>query len=291
MRKSEIHMHSTYSDGEFSPADLVKIAKRNNVSILSLTDHDTFTGIDEFLRSALAEGICAFPGIEITVCFHDLNLHLLAYFKSAESLLPELRERVEGLKRLREDRMQALIDRVDGVVPERHRGAITFENVRRAAEGVIARPHLAREMVRLGIVASVQEAFDSYLIRHNIEKQNMSAEEAIAMVRRSGGIPVLAHPGERHYSLHDPSVGRGFPEVEASLKELRDLGLLGVECVYPYHERIGKVDYFVKLADALGLIATGSRDFHGFHHSQKTDQLGTTRISDAFLERFEAVWG
>ena len=85
-RKSEIHMHSTFSDGEFSPEQLVKIAKESDVTLLSLTDHDTFEGVPGFLRSAESLGIEAFPGIEITVKFHDFNIHVLAYFKNYQSI-------------------------------------------------------------------------------------------------------------------------------------------------------------------------------------------------------------
>ncbi len=79
-RKSEIHMHSTFSDGEFSPTELVQLAKKNKVDILSLTDHDTFTGVDELVSAARSEGIIAFPGIEITVTYREYALHLLSYF-------------------------------------------------------------------------------------------------------------------------------------------------------------------------------------------------------------------
>ena len=85
-RKSEIHMHSTFSDGEFSPGQLVDIAKKNNVTLLSLTDHDTFEGIHEFLNAAKGTQIEAFPGIEITVKFQGFDIHILAYFENYESL-------------------------------------------------------------------------------------------------------------------------------------------------------------------------------------------------------------
>ena len=86
MKKFEVHMHSTFSDGEFSPTRLVDIAKGNGVAVLSLTDHDTFEGIPEFMAATKAEGIFGFPGIEITVRYRGFNLHLLAYFESIESL-------------------------------------------------------------------------------------------------------------------------------------------------------------------------------------------------------------
>lgn len=289
--KSEIHMHSSFSDGEFSPKELVQIAVQNKVSILSLTDHDTFTGIQGFMDAAGATDIFAFPGIEMTVRHREITLHLLAYFKNAESIEPELRDSVEKLKDLRDRRMCELIGRVDKVIPERFRGMIQFDNVRKMAEGVVARPHLAREMARLKIVANSNEAFEKYLVKYNVEKKNFDIADAIALIRESNGVPVLAHPGERQYSLYDPENGRDYDEVEKILEEFSAMGLLGLECVYPYHEKIGRVGYYVDLADRLGLIPTGSRDFHGFNISQRTDMLGTTRIDATFLPRFQEIWG
>jgi 3',5'-nucleoside bisphosphate phosphatase len=290
LRKSEIHMHSIFSDGEFSPSELINIAEKNEVSVLSLTDHDTFDGIPEFLQSAEATGITAFPGIEITVKFHDFNIHMLAYFKDYESIKPRLMNRVKIMTETRETRMRQLIERVNEVIPDRFQGMIEFENVKRAAEGVLARPHLAREMVRLGIVSSTGQAFERYLVKYNVERENLDALTAITMVRESGGVPVLAHPGERSYSLICPEKGRQPENAPVLLEELKEMGLLGLECHYPYHERMGTVDYFIDLATSFDLIVTGSRDFHGFNSHQKVNIFGTTKMEPVFLEQFQEVW-
>ena len=289
-RKSEIHMHSIFSDGEFAPAELIGIGKQNGVGILALTDHDTFAGLPEFMDAAKDSGIFAFPGIEITVQYRNFNLHLLSYFKSLESVLPALWNRVEKMKEAREERMHELIAKINEVIPERFRGAVTFDNVKKASEGVLARPHLAREMARLGIVKTTNEAFDKYLVKYNIEKENLQIAEALSMVRESHGVPVLAHPGERTYSLYNPEKGRKQEDVPGMVEDLKAKGLLGLECIYPRHEKTGKVQYFLDLADEYGMIPTGSRDFHGFTSYQRTDLLGTTKMDDSFLPRFQEVW-
>jgi len=289
-RKSEIHMHSTFSDGEFSPAQLVNIAKENDVTLLSLTDHDTFDGVPEFLQSAESLGIEAFPGIEITVKFHDFNIHVLAYFENYKCIDEELLERVKEMTETRERRMVELINRIDGVIPEKFRGLIKFDNVKKAAEGVLARPHLAREMVRLGIVSSTSQAFDRYLVKYNVQRENLDAATAISLIRKSNGVPVMAHPGERSYSLICPEKGRKKENAPKLLEELTKMGLLGLECHYPYQERMGTVQYFTELANKFGLIITGSRDFHGFYHHQQANVFGTTDIEPIFLEQFQAVW-
>lgn len=290
-RKSEIHMHSIFSDGEFAPAELIGIGKQNGVGIMALTDHDTFAGLPEFMDAAKDSGIFAFPGIEITVQYRNFNLHLLSYFKSLESVLPALWNRVEKMKEAREERMHELIAKINEVIPERFRGAVTFDNVKKASEGVLARPHLAREMARLGIVKTTNEAFDKYLVKYNIEKENLQIAEALSMVRESKGVPVIAHPGERTYSLYNPEKGRKQEDVPGMVEELKAQGLLGLECIYPRHEKTGKVQYFLDLADEYGMIPTGSRDFHGFTTYQTTDLLGTTKMDDSFLPRFQEVWG
>lgn len=290
MEKFEIHMHSTFSDGEFTPTRLVDIAKDNGVSTLCLTDHDTFGGIQEFTAAADAGGIFAFPGIEITVRYRDFNLHLLAYFESEDSLSDKLCVEVLSMASKREKRMRELINCLNKVVPDNFRGTIKYENVRRAAEGVLARPHLAKEMVRLGIVATTREAFDRYLVEYNVERRNLEMEDALRLVRECRGVPVLAHPGERSYSLHNLAKGRTFEDVPGMVEELKSFGLLGMECVYPYHERTGKVEYYKNLSRQFGLIITGSRDFHGSATYQSEHLLGTTKMDTQFLEQFKEVW-
>jgi len=289
-RKSEIHMHSVFSDGEFAPAELIAIGKKNGVGILALTDHDTFSGLPEFMEAGRDSGIFTFCGIEITVRYRDFNLHLLSYFKSLDSILPDLWSRVEKMKEAREERMHQLIGKINDVIPERFRGSVTFDNVKKASEGVLARPHLARELVRLGVVKSTNLAFDKYLVKYNIEKENLQIEEALSLVRASNGVPVIAHPGERTYSLYSPEKGRTQEDVPKMMEDLKAKGLLGLECIYPHHEKTGKVQYFLDLAEEYDMIPTGSRDFHGFTTYQTPDMLGTTKMDDSFLPRFQKIW-
>ena len=290
MEKFEIHMHSTFSDGEFSPEKLVDIAKGNGVSTLSLTDHDTFGGIQEFMTAANSEGIFAFPGIEITTRYRGFNLHLLAYFESADSLSDELRHEVISMASMRDKRMRDLIICLNEVIPEKFKGTIEYKNVRLAAEGVLARPHLAKEMVRLGIVSNTREAFDRYLVEYNVERKNLEIEKVCRLIRACKGVPVLAHPGERSYSLANPSKGRPYKDVPDMVKELKSFGLLGMECVYPYHERTGKVEYYKSLSREFDLIITGSRDFHGSSTYQSEHLLGATKMDTRFLKQFKEVW-
>ena len=264
--------------------------KKKDVTLLSLTDHDTFGGIPDFLKSAEGTGIEAFPGIEITVKFHDFNIHLLAYFKDYESIVPELLNRVKDMTETRERRMRELIERVNDVIPKKFRDSIEFDNVKKAAEGVLARPHLAREMVRLGIVSSSNKAFERYLVKYNVQRENLDVAKAISLVRQSKGVPVMAHPGERSYSLICPEKGRKKENAPVLVEELKEMGLLGLECHYPYQERMGTVQYFIDLANEFDLIVTGSRDFHGFYNHQRVNIFGTTKMEPVFIDQFRSVW-
>ena len=186
--------------------------------------------------------------------------------------------------------MCELVARINNMVPEKFRGAIELENVGRNTEGILARPHLAKEMVRLGIVSTTKDAFDRYLVKYNVEYENLGIKEAIQLVRECRGVPVLAHPGERSYSLHNLAKGRTYEDVPGMVKELKSFGLLGMECVYPYHERTGKVKYYEELARQYGLIITGSRDFHGSITYQSEHLLGATKMGSQFIGQFKEVW-
>ena len=118
----------------------------------------------------------------------------------------------------------------------------------------------------------------------------MEIEKACRLIRACKGVPVLAHPGERSYSLANPSKGRPYKDVPDMVKELKSFGLLGMECVYPYHERTGKVEYYKSLSREFDLIITGSRDFHGSSTYQSEHLLGATKMDTRFLEQFKEVW-
>ena len=121
-------------------------------------------------------------------------------------------------------------------------------------------------------------------------QKNLDIKLAIELIRQSNGIPVIAHPGERTYSILAPTKGRNRENIPEILNELIGFGLLGLECIYPYHERVGIEDYFIKIANQFNLIVTGSRDFHGYHTHQKTEVFGSTAIDDGFLEHFKMFW-
>jgi predicted metal-dependent phosphoesterase TrpH len=245
----DLHIHSTFSDGVLKPAEIVGLADSLGVLAIAITDHDTAAGTDEAIKMGTEKGIEVVPGIEISSWCGDISMHILGYcfrhddakFNSRLRLLQDGRERrnariIENLNRLG--------IRVD-----------LRELLHYSEYGQTGRPHIARLLVDKGVAKSVDLAFKYYLGRGAAayaERFRFSAADAISMIREADGVAVLAHPA----SL-DPSL-RSIP---ALLKDLRKIGLEGVEVYYPSHSSKA-VKALVKMAEDCGLLMTGGSDFH-----------------------------
>jgi len=241
----DLHAHTNLSDGVLSPAELVGRARAAGVDVLALTDHDTMEGIAAAAAAAAAEGLCLLPGMEISARHGPRTLHVLALFPPGRA--PELgawQERRRALRRRRLERMLARLAELGRPVDpaEVERGG----DPRRSP----GRPHVARALVAAGHVATEQEAFDRWLGRGrpaHVEDEVPTAAEAIALVRRLGGLTSAAHP-----AVDD--LGPVLPELAAA-------GLDGVEAWHPTHDGEAVATYR-RLAGELGLLVTGGSDFH-----------------------------
>lgn len=244
----DLHAHTTASDGTYTPTELVGEAVRRGVRVLAITDHDSTEGVEPALVAAREHPLLTIvPGIEINTDATGGEIHLLGYFveHAAEwfrALLAEFRaERAQRVYRIAE-RLAALGLPIDP--------ADVFALVQ---EGSAGRPHVAQVMVKRGYVASVREAFDRYLHAGGpayVSHRKLIPREACEVIRKAGGLAVLAHPG--------------FQEsADALVRELAGRQLLdGVECYYAEHtpEQTAR---FLGLCRELDLIATGGSDFHG----------------------------
>ena len=248
--KADLHSHSTASDGQYSPTELVKLAKNAGVELLALTDHDTMAGTDEAIRAAEAlGGIRVLRGVELGAADHRY-MHIVALDPDpGDTPLATL---CACLERGRVERMYRIIDflKKKGV-------PVTAEEVEAVAgRTAVGRPHFARVMVAKGYVASVKEAFDRYLDTReyqSIERIKYAADECIEGIKASGGKAVLAHPYQLGYS-HE--------EMDRLLKWLKMAGLDAIEVYYRRHtpEQIAEYMAFAKKYD-LHISAAG--DFHG----------------------------
>ncbi|HSV75199.1 MAG TPA: PHP domain-containing protein [Chthonomonadales bacterium] len=250
LRGIDLHVHTTASDGSLTPAEVVALAARTGLRAIAITDHDTVAGLDEALAAGPEHGVKVVPGVELTPAYPHGKLHLLGY--GIDHRHPAL---TEGLRRVgearieRNERMAARL--VEIGLP------ITLGDIAAEAAGEqIGRPHMALALVRKGVVATVQEAFDRFLDRDgpaHVSRRRLPLADSVAMIRDSGGVPVVAHP----HTLQPPG-----GDWEAELRRLRSMGIDGLECYYSRYTP-DDAQRYLALARAVALLVTGGSDFHG----------------------------
>ncbi|SEC55932.1 PHP domain-containing protein [Streptomyces sp. TLI_105] len=254
----DLHTHSTASDGTDSPAELVRNAAAAGLDVVALTDHDTTRGHAEAI-AALPEGLTLVTGAELSCRMDGIGLHMLAYlFDPEEPALLAERELV------RDDR----VPRARGMVAKLQELGVpvAWEQVARiAGDGSVGRPHVAEALVELGVVPDVSGAFTPEWLadggRAYVEKHELDPVDAIRLVKAAGGVTVFAHP---------LAVKRGQVLSEASIARLAEAGLDGIEVDHMDHDEATRAR-LRGLAKELGLLTTGSSDYHG---SRKTCRLG-----------------
>ncbi|ARF57279.1 PHP domain-containing protein [Streptomyces gilvosporeus] len=254
----DLHTHSTASDGTDSPAQLVRNAAAAGLDVVALTDHDTVAGHAE-ARAALPEGLTLVTGAELSCRIDGVSLHMLAYLFDPEE--PELARERELVRDDRVPRARAMVGKLRELgVP------VTWERVAEiAGDGAVGRPHLATALIELGVIDTVSDAFTSEWLgsdgRAYVEKHELDPFEAIRLVKAAGGVTVFAHP---------LAVKRGSCVPERVIGELAAAGLDGIEVDHMDHDAPTRAR-LRGLAAELGLLPTGSSDYHG---SRKTCRLG-----------------
>ncbi|GGN16038.1 phosphatase [Actinoplanes campanulatus] len=267
----DLHCHSTASDGTFTPAELVRAGAAAGLDVMAITDHDTTGGWDD-AAAARPAGLRLVRGAELSCRWHGaepaIPLHLLAYlFDPAEPVL------AGELARLREDREQRAEKivgklRADGV-------PISWAEVSGyAAGGSVGRPHIAQALIRAGLVRTTTEAFASAWLgaRYFVPKSDLDVFDAVQSVREAGGVAVFAHPR---------ATKRGRVVPDELIAELARAGLFGLEADHEDHTPAERAQMRA-LADRLGLVVTGSSDFHGTH---KAVQLGAFKTDPEAYEK------
>lgn len=254
----DLHTHSTASDGTDTPADLVRKAAAAGLDVVALTDHDTTRGHAEAL-SVLPAGLTLVTGAELSCRLDGISMHMLAYLFDPEE--PALLAERELVRDDRVPRAKGMIAKLNALgVP------VTWEQVARiAGDGSVGRPHVASALVELGVVPSVNDAFTRQWLadggRAYTEKHETDPFEALRLVKDAGGVAVFAHPA---------AAKRGRTVPESAIAALAEAGLDGIEVDHMDHDPDTRAR-LRGLAKELGLLVTGSSDYHG---SRKTCVLG-----------------
>lgn len=267
---ADLHTHSSASDGDLNPSQLVELAASKGLIAISLTDHDTLTGIPMALESGSRHAVDVIIGIEISAEYEPGMLHILGYFPVFPDGMEVDLERVQEARRERIPRIVRKLNDLGVMLTEE-------DIIELADEAQIGRPHIAKVLLNKGYVSSFDEAFDEYLGKGKkayVPKEKMTCEKAIGLIRNYRGLPVLAHP----YTLHLEDA-----DLKSFIKELRQWGLVGIEVYYPDHTPDDTTRY-LHMAQEFGLLITGGTDFHGAH--RKTVSLGDHGIDSTLLRSF-----
>ncbi|MFF4876718.1 MULTISPECIES: PHP domain-containing protein [unclassified Micromonospora] len=271
----DLHAHSTASDGTLSPAELVRAAAHAGLDVLAITDHDTTAGWAPAVR-ALPPGLRLIRGAELSCRWSGVQpavpLHLLAYLFDPDH--PELVAELARVRVAREERGERIVTllRADGI-------DVSWADILAGAGGgTVGRPHIAQALIRAGLVGNTREAFGPDWLgeRYRLPKEDIDVFRAIRLVREAGGVPVFAHPR---------ATRRGRVVPDELIAELAAAGLAGLEADHEDHSPAEQA-HVRGLAAELGLLVTGSSDFHGTH---KTVQLGAFTTSVEAYERIVAA--
>jgi len=250
---ADLHVHSTASDGLYTPLELIKLAQRKGLQYLAITDHDTTAGLETIINCNSFITPKIIPGIELSTDYMGQEIHILGYAIDINNA--KLQKTLHRLAESRKQRVYNIIRKLqlEGL-------AITIDNVNKYAVDTSSpgRPHIALALIEIGAVTSIKDAFTKLLSKGcpgYVPRLRISSEEAIALISAAGGIPVFAHPGSV-FSLE-------------LLQILISAGLQGIEVYSPQHNRQMQ-NYFYNIAKQNDLLITGGSDFHGHEKAERT---------------------
>ncbi|MFC1669616.1 PHP domain-containing protein [Spirochaetota bacterium] len=251
MKKIDLHTHTTASDGIYAPEKLIDMAIENNLIALAITDHDAIDGLQSAVNYAQNINIKFIPGIEFSVDYDMGSFHLVGLGIKPDD--EKIIARTKKLQHSRDTRAKRIIEDL-----EKHDIHITIEEVlEESSSGSIGRPHLARVMVKHGYAKNIKDVFKDYLVKGKpgyAKKDRVKLDEAISLIRDSGGVPIIAHPISLGF--------KDFSDFENILKDFIDMGLAGIEVFSSMHKN-NEVKEFQNIAKKYDLIISGGSDFHG----------------------------
>ena len=268
---ADLHLHTLFSDGTYTPEELTAHGAEHGLSALALTDHDTVEGCARMSAACRAANILFIPGTELTAEQNGNELHLLGYLLDTENqtLLTEIAK----FQQVRQKRIHEMVARINELnIPLKAEDVFALANCRSPG-----RPHVARAMVKAGFCGSLDEAFERFLKKNRpawVPKMKMSALDGIELIHQAGGLAVMAHPG--------------LNRTDEVIPDLVRAGLDGIECFHTKHST-KTAERYLEIADKFQLLVTGGSDCHGF--SKGKPLIGTVKLPYEHIERLKAKVG
>ncbi len=263
--KVDLHMHTTFSDGFFSPQELIKKCSEKELSVISITDHDSVESFPDSIKYGKEYDVEVICGVELSTTIEEKDIHILGYFVDYTNSI--FLETLQFFRAERKKRAERIIEKLNDL-----KIFITLADIEKySGQGAIGRPHIANALVEHGYVRSYKEAFDKYLIPGSPAYETkfpFHSAEAIQLIKKSGGLSFIAHPGEYI--------------TENILRQLIKEGIDGIEVIHPSHSS-EHINYYRGIVNEYFLLESGGSDFHG---GRKNDDsiLGSYYIDETKIE-------
>jgi len=269
MKYADLHLHTFFSDGTFTPEELVERASTLGFAAIALTDHDTVEGCASAAAACAAANIEFISGTELTAEHADTEVHILAYFVNTQN--QALLARIAGFQSVRQNRIREMVAALNNLgIPLKAESVFALANCKSPG-----RPHVARALVKEKLIGNLDEAFEKYLKKGRpawVPKTKMSALEGIELIHQAGGLAVMAHPG--------------LNRTDEIIPALVDAGLDGIECFHTKHSTATSERY-LEIAEKFNLLVTGGSDCHGF--SKGKPLIGGIKLPYEHVERMKAA--
>jgi hypothetical protein len=267
MKFADLHLHTQFSDGTFTPEELVERASNLGFSAIALTDHDTVEGCARAAVACAAANIEFISGTELTAEHADTEVHILAYFVDTQNQV--LLTRIGEFQAVRQNRIREMVAALNKLgIPLQAESVFALANCKSPG-----RPHVARALVKEKLIGNLDEAFERYLKKGRpawVPKTKMSALEAVELIHQAGGLAVMAHPG----------LNRSDDIIPA----LVAAGLDGIECFHTKHST-AMAERYLGIADKYHLLVTGGSDCHGF--SKVKPLIGTVKLPYEHVQKLK----
>ncbi len=267
--KADLHMHTTYSDGRKSPEEVIKRAKAKEIDIIAVTDHDTVSGVDHIKKLADKAGITYIPGVELSTVEDNKSVHILGYFRDDSYKKDEIQDYFKFIKEAREKRAKKIIKNLKQYFDIE----ITYERVHDIANGIIARPHIAKAIIEQYPEYTHDDIFDTMIgdtCKAYVPTSELDVASGIKLLRDHNCLVVLAHPTLLKPNIKDKVLSYNFDGLEAKY----------------YRNQPGDEKYFRELAESRNMLITAGSDYHGIEGDTKHGDLGDVTLTGEDLNQF-----